>query len=396
MPPDAELPMTTPPPAASDREPLAGLVERVTFHNPDNGWAVLRVKVRGHRDLVTVVGHVASVTPGEFVQASGRWANHRDHGLQFTAEFLETAPPSSLEGIERYLGSGMVKGIGPRFAQQLVTAFGEAVFEVIEQQPGRLTEVEGIGPKRAARITSAWADQKAIREIMVFLQSHGVGTARAVRIFKTYGADAIPLVTENPYRLARDIRGIGFRTADQIAEKLGIAKTAMIRARAGVSYALLQAVDEGHCGLPQDELLASAEKLLEIARPTLEEAVDLERAEGSLVAEAVNGRECVFLRRLWEAERAIAERLFRLREGVLPWPRIDAGKAITWVQATLGVSLAPSQQEAVRTALMSKVLVITGGPGVGKTTLTNAILRILRAKQVQVALAARRAGLPSG
>ena len=208
--------------AIPDREPLAGLVERVTYHNPDNGYCVLRVKVRGHRDLVTVLGHAASISAGEFVQASGKWEVHREHGQQFRAAFLKSAPPSSLEGMEKYLGSGLIKGIGPVYAKKLVKAFGEAVFDVIEQQGERLIEVAGIGPKRASKIRLAWSDQKAIREIMVFLQSHGVGTSRAVRIYKTYGADAIPLVTENPYRLARDIRGIGFKTADLIAEKLGI------------------------------------------------------------------------------------------------------------------------------------------------------------------------------
>src|SRR3954466_10797690 len=196
-----------------EREALAGLVERVTFHNPETGFCVLRVKVRGQRDLVTVVGAAAAVSAGEFIQASGIWLNDRTHGLQFKATFLKTAPPTTLEGIERYLGSGMVKGIGPVYAGKLVAAFGEAVFDVIEQAPARLREVGGIGPKRAGRIVQGWAEQKVIREIMLFLHSHGVGTSRAVRIFKTYGADAVQVITDNPYRLARDIRGIGFRTA---------------------------------------------------------------------------------------------------------------------------------------------------------------------------------------
>ncbi len=231
---------------SKDREPLSGLVERVTFHSPDTGFCVLRVKVRGHRDLVTVLGSAASIQPGEFIQASGRWDNHREHGMQFRTTYLKVMPPSSLDGIEKYLGSGMIRGIGPHFAKKLVEAFGEEVFDVIENAPERLRTLDGIGPKRVERITSGWADQKAIREIMVFLQSHGVGTARAVRIYKTYGADAIPLVSENPYRLARDITGIGFLTADQIAEKLGIEKTAMIRARAGIAYTLAEAVSQGH------------------------------------------------------------------------------------------------------------------------------------------------------
>jgi exodeoxyribonuclease V alpha subunit len=251
-----------------DREPLSGLIERVTFHSPDTGFCVLRLKVRGHRELVTVVGSAASVQPGEFVQCSGRWDTHRDHGIQFKATFLKVMPPTSLDGIEKYLGSGMIKGIGAHYAKVLVKAFGEAVFDVIETEPARLLTLAGIGTKRVERITKGWADQKAIREIMVFLQSHGVGTSRAVRIYKTYGADAIPLVSENPYRLARDIKGIGFRTADQIAEKLGIEKTAMIRARAGISFTLTEATNDGHCGLPENDLLPKAEELLEIPPPS--------------------------------------------------------------------------------------------------------------------------------
>ena len=207
---------------ASDREPLSGLVERVTFHSSETGFCVLRVKVRGHRDLVTVLGSAADIHSGEYVQASGRWERHRDHGMQFRALFLQVTAPTSLEGIERYLGSGMIKGIGPHFAKRLVKTFGEAVFDVIEKTPERLREVEGIGQVRLKRITAGWADQRAIREIMVFLQSHGVGTSRAVRIFKTYGGDAIAIVSENPYRLARDIRGIGFLTADTIAQGIDV------------------------------------------------------------------------------------------------------------------------------------------------------------------------------
>src|SRR5215470_15703974 len=270
--------------AASEREPLAGLVERVTFHNPDNGFCVLRVKVRGHHELVTLLGAAPSVAAGEYIQASGTWENHREHGRQFRATFLRVTPPTSAEGMEKYLGSGLIKGIGPVFAQRLVSAFDEAVFEVIEREPHRLFEVEGIGRKRAARITASWADQKAIREIMAFLQSHGVGTSRAVRIYKTYGPDAIPLVTENPYRLARDIVGIGFKSADLIAERLGIAKTAIIRAKAGIVYALMETVADGNCGLPEDQLLTKAEKLLEIPKETLTDALVQEIREGSLVA----------------------------------------------------------------------------------------------------------------
>src|SRR5437016_5632576 len=181
--------------------------------------------------------------------------NDRTHGQQFKARFLKTSAPTSEEGIEKYLASGMIRGIGPVFAKKMLRAFGSAVFDIIEAEPQRLHEIPGIGPVRAGRIIAAWAEQKAVREIMVFLHSHSVGTARAVRIFKTYGADAIQVMSENPYRLARDIRGIGFKTADAIAMKLGIEKTAMIRVRAGISYALTETMDEGHCGLPTEELI---------------------------------------------------------------------------------------------------------------------------------------------
>jgi exodeoxyribonuclease V alpha subunit len=373
---------------AEDREALAGFVERVTFHSPETGFAVLRVKVRGHRDLVTLVGSAADVRAGEHIQASGRWDTHRDHGVQFRAHFLKVTPPTSLEGIERYLGSGLIRGIGPAFAKRLVRAFGEQVFDVIELQPDRLLEVDGIGPGRLARITTAWAEQKIVREIMLFLQSHGVGTSRAFRIFKTYGADSIPLVTENPYRLARDIRGIGFRSADQIAQKLGIPPDSMIRARAGVSYALMEAVGEGHCALPTDDLLTLAEHLLEIGQGRLQEALALEVADGAVLMDTVRDRECVFLPFLWHNEQAISERVRVLAKGEPPQGKIDAGKALPWAEKRLGVTLAPGQRNAVELALSSKFLVVTGGPGVGKTTILRMVLHLLMAKGVRPLLAA--------
>jgi exodeoxyribonuclease V alpha subunit len=375
-------------PAAPDREVLAGLVERVTFHNAENGFCVLRIKARGHRDLITIVGHAASISAGEFVQASGVWNNDRTHGLQFKASFLRTTMPTTAEGIEKYLGSGMIRGIGPVYAKKLVRAFGADVFDVIEQQAERLREVAGIGPVRAKRIIAGWADQKVIREIMLFLHSHGVGTSRSVRIFKTYGADAIQLISENPYRLARDIRGIGFITADAIAARLGIEKTAMVRARAGIAYALAEAMDEGHCGLPRDELLVLAEQLLEIPRPLIEEAIALELADGTVTADRLEEREAVFLTGLYRSEQSIAMRLLDLATGNPPWGSIDAEAAIPWVEGRTGLTLAESQRAAVRLATSSKLLVITGGPGVGKTTLVNSILKILAVKGLRLALAA--------
>jgi len=373
---------------AAPAETLSGLVERVTYHNPENGFCVLRVKARGQRDLVAVVGHAATINAGEFISATGCWTTDRDHGLQFKAASVTTTQPTTLEGIEKYLGSGMIRGIGPVYARALVHAFGDAVFDLIEQQPGRLREVTGIGQKRAARIVAGWADQKAIREIMLFLHAHGVGTSRAVRIFKTYGQDAIALITENPYRLARDIRGIGFRTADQVAAKLGIEREAMIRVRAGLSFGLAEATGQGHCGLPVAELTRATAELIEVGAGLIGAALGLELQDGELMADTVDGEPCVFLAGLYRSEQAIAERLRLLSKGSPPWPLIDTERAVPWVESKTGLALAPSQREALRLAVDAKVLVISGGPGVGKTTLVNSVLKVLGAKGVQVELCA--------
>jgi exodeoxyribonuclease V alpha subunit len=373
---------------SSTQEVLAGLVERVTFHNTENGFCVLRARARGHHDLVTVVGHAATVSAGEWITASGEWINDRTHGQQFKARFLKTSAPTSIDGIEKYLGSGMIRGIGPVYAKKLVLAFGEKVFDTIEAEPERLREVAGIGPVRAKRIMDAWAEQKVVREIMVFLHEHGVGTARAVRIYKTYGADAVQVMTENPYRLARDVRGIGFKTADAIAMKLGIEKTAMIRVRAGISFALTEAMDEGHCGLPTEELIPLAEELLEVPSELVRTALDLELSDGTVISDHVGETPCVFMAGLYQAEHVIADRLVRLLKGKLPWPRIDPDKALPWVEQRIGLQLAESQKTAIRLALVSKVLVITGGPGVGKTAIVNSILRVLSAKGAKLLLCA--------
>ncbi|MGI9488228.1 MAG: SF1B family DNA helicase RecD2 [Geminicoccaceae bacterium] len=374
--------------AAAAREALAGLVERLTYHNEDNGFCVLQVKARGHRDLVTVVGHAAMISAGEFIQANGIWVNDKKHGPQFKAQYLKAAPPTTAEGIRKYFASGMIKGIGPVYGRRLVEAFGQDVFDVIETSPERLREIAGIGPKRAAGIEAGWADQKAIREIMIFLHANGVSTSRAVRIYKTYGIDAIEVISRNPYQLARDIRGIGFRSADQIAMKLGIEKTSLARTRAGILYALSEAMNDGHCGLPDEVLLPTAAKLLEVPEEILGPALALEIEAGSVIADQVGDVPCAFLAGLHRAEKSIAERLRDLADGRRPWPDIDREKALTWVEARTGLTFADSQRRAIGLALSSKVLVITGGPGVGKTTLVNAILQILGRKDVTIALAA--------
>ncbi|CAI8817662.1 SF1B family DNA helicase RecD2 [Methylococcus capsulatus] len=349
---------------------------------------MLRVKVKGQRDLMTVVGNAASVTPGEFIEAFGHWFNDRTHGLQFKADFLKVVPPSTLEGIEKYLGSGMVKGIGPHFAKKLVRAFGQAVFDVIETSPERLEELDGIGPKRRARVAEAWAEQKVIREIMVFLQSHGVGTSRAVRIYKTYGEEAIVKVTENPYRLALDIWGIGFKTADQIAQHLGIPPDSLIRAQAGVRHALQVWSEQGHCAAARDKLVAMAVDLLSIPESIIETAIAAELEAENLVAESIEDGELLYLTPMHRAELGCAAQIQRLLDGVLPWGEIDIDKALPWVEEKSSLTLSESQRQAVATVLRRKVAIITGGPGVGKTTLVNSLLLILRGKRVRVQLCA--------
>jgi exodeoxyribonuclease V alpha subunit len=374
--------------AKPPREALSGSVERVTFHAEETGFCVLRVKVRGTRDPVTVVGHAGAISAGEFVQASGAWNNDRQHGLQFKAEFLRSVPPTTAEGIERYLGSGMIKGIGPVNAKRMVAAFGERTLDVIEETPERLRDIGGIGPKRAAGIVAGWAEQKVIREIMLALHGWGVSTSRAVRIYKTYASDAVAVIVDNPYRLARDIRGIGFLTADRIAEKVGIEKTSMKRVRAGISHALAEAMSEGHCGLPVHDLQDLACKLLEVDGELVNQATALELADGSVVEDNVRKERCVFLAGLHAAEAQIAARLHTLADGNPPWPAVNTAKAIGWVEAKTGLTLAPSQRDALELAVRSKATVITGGPGVGKTTLVNSILKVLTAKGVSVSLCA--------
>ena len=372
----------------SPEEVITGLVERVTYHNAENGFCVLRVNVKGHKDLVTIVGNLHMISAGEFVQASGSWIHDRQHGNQFKAQFLKSTPPTSLEGIERYLASGMIKGVGPVYAKKLIAAFGGDVFEVIEAYPERLRQVTGIGQSRATQIIKGWADQRIIRDIMLFLHSHKISTARAVRIYKTYGARAIEVITLDPYRLARDIRGIGFVSADTIAQQIGIEKNSLLRARAGIAYALTKVMDDGHCGLPHHLLLTSVQELLDIPYELVVQALNLELDCENVVQEVIDQTNCVFLSGLFQAEKAIAKKLMTLTQSPLPWSSIDAGVSIKWVEEQTSVCLSQTQKQAIEIAITSKVLVITGGPGVGKTTLVNSILKILDTKKVRIALAA--------
>ncbi|MBN1684864.1 MAG: ATP-dependent RecD-like DNA helicase [Gammaproteobacteria bacterium] len=369
-------------------EKLTGSIERITYHNPENGFCVLRIKVKNRHHLMTVVGNAFNIQAGAHVECEGGWINDKKHGLQFQASCIQTRLPNTLTGIEKYLSSGLIKGIGRHFAKLLVQAFGENVFEIIEKQPERLTRVSGIGRKRKKQILAAWESQKVIRDIMVFLQSYGVSTARAVKIYKTYGDQAVQIVSENPYRLALDIRGIGFKSADQIAMQLGIPKTSLIRARAGIHHVLLELSQQGHCASEINLLIEQASQLLEIPKDIIQEAIQKELSEEQLVSESFDHQIYIFLPVLYHAESFISEYLKKLSQGDVPWGYIDHQKAIPWVEKVTQLELSSSQKNAIALALKEKVSIITGGPGVGKTTIVNSILKILRAKAIRIALCA--------
>ena len=365
---------------------LSGVIERVTFFNEESGFCVLRIKAPGHREEVTVIGSLPSVSAGEWLSGEGWWVRNKEHGLQFKASTIRTVPPTTVEGIERYLSSGLVKGIGPVMAKRLVGRFKADVLNVIETRPGELLLVDGIGAKRRERISRARREAKQVREIMLFLHGHGVSTSRAVRIFKAYGDEAIEKVRSNPYMLAKDIYGIGFATADQIAQKLGIPKDSLNRARAGLDHVLLEATSEGHCALPLEKLKVAAVKLLEVPEATVEEALSQMLTSGHLLLEEIDGEPLIFLPHLRKAEEAIAAKFKQLAGAETLYPAIDFEKAVAWCEQRTGKTLAPSQREALKTVLTNRVVIITGGPGVGKTTLVNSILMILNAKKVKCLL----------
>ena len=370
------------------KEYLSGNIERITYHNPENGFCVLRVKVKNHKELVTVTGSVPSVSVGEYIKCSGIWYNDRNHGKQFKADFLKALPPDTLEGIEKYLGSGLIKGIGAHFAKKLVTAFGDKVFDVIEHKPELLSTLDGIGKIRATSICNNWKDQKIVREIMIFLQSHGVGTTRATRIFKTYGEEAIAIVSKDPYQLAKDIRGIGFISADTIASNLGIAKDSLIRARAGLSYALLEATSNGHCALPLEILIENTQKLLDIDSSLVKLAIEKEIESKTIICDLIEDKPCIFLASYHFYEKQIAKVLLSINQEDVPWGDNNSQELIPEIEQKLSIRLADNQKEAIIKALSKRLMVITGGPGTGKTTLVKALLKLLELKKLNVKLCA--------
>lgn len=379
---------------------LEGVLERITYANEENGYTVARVDTgRGSNDLLTVVGSLLGAQPGESLRMEGRWSSHSQYGKQFTVENYTTILPATIQGIRRYLGSGLIKGIGPVMADRITTHFGVDTLDIIEQQPKRLVEVPGLGPKRTKMIAAAWEEQKAIKEVMVFLQSVGVSTSIAVRIYKKYEDASISVVKNQPYRLAADVWGIGFLTADRIAQAVGIPHDSPERVKAGLQYALSQSSDQGHCFLPEERLIADAVKLLQVDTGLVIECLaELAAEPEGVVREKVPSPEggepvtAVYLVPFHRAEIALAaqvRRLLRTPEERMPaFGDVDWDAALKWLAGRTGATLAPEQEAAVRLALSRKVAVLTGGPGCGKSFTVRSIVELARAKKAKVVLAA--------
>ncbi|QLE72146.1 ATP-dependent RecD-like DNA helicase [Streptomyces rectiverticillatus] len=383
---------------------VEGVLERITYANEESGYTVARVDTgRGGGDLLTVVGSLLGAQPGESLRLEGRWGSHPQYGRQFTVENYTTVLPATVQGIRRYLGSGLIKGIGPRIADRITEHFGTDTLDVIEQQPERLIEVPGLGPKRTKLIGAAWEEQKAIKEVMVFLQGVGVSTSIAVRIYKKYGDASISVTRNQPYRLAADVWGIGFLTADRIAQAVGIPHDSPERVKAGLQYALSQSTDQGHCYLPEERLIADAVKLLQVDTglviDCLAELAAQEGEEGpGVVRESVPGPEggqpvtAVYLVPFHRAELSLAGQVKRLLgaedDRLAVFRDVDWDRALTWLAGRTGAQLAPEQREAVRLALTSRVAVLTGGPGCGKSFTVRSVVELARAKGAKVVLAA--------
>ncbi len=375
---------------------LRGQIERITFYNEENGFTIAKLKVRGQPHLVTVVGSLLSPTPGELMTLTGEWSNHPKYGEQFKILSYKTMVPATVHGIQKYLGSGLIKGIGPVMARRIVNRFGQGTLDIIEDSPDRLQAVPGIGKKRIGMIRDAWNEQKEIRKVMLFLQGHGVSAAYATKIFKQYGNDAIAVVTENPYRLATDIFGIGFVTADRIAEQLGFEKASTLRAEAGILYVLHQLSDDGHVYVPYERLVEECQKVLTVEKDIILVALGTIATEKRIMIEDLNfdvqgfreNNKAVYLSTFYHCEIGVARNLKRLLKEPKKIRPIDATRAVDWVQGQLSMSLAKNQTAAVQGAIDHKVLVITGGPGTGKTTIIHAILKIFSRIAGKICLAA--------
>ncbi|GAA0922490.1 ATP-dependent RecD-like DNA helicase [Virgisporangium aurantiacum] len=376
---------------------LEAVLERLTYVNEETGYTVARVATGRGSDLLTVVGALLGAQPGESLRMRGWWSSHPQYGRQFEVASYTTVLPATIQGIRRYLGSGLIKGIGPVFAERIVAHFGVDTLQVIEEEPGRLVEVAGLGPKRTAKINAAWQEQKAIKEVMVFLQGVGVSTSIAVRIYKRYAEKSIEVVKAEPYRLAADVWGIGFKTADTIAQAVGIPHDSPERVKAGLQYTLSEATDDGHCYLPTDRLVADATKILDVPADLAARCLDDLVTEEGVVRQTVPGPDgtpvaAIYLVPFHRAEQSLAGSLLTLLRGPadrMPhFAGVDWGKALAWLKKRTGTDLAPEQEQAVRLALTAKVAVLTGGPGCGKSFTVRSIVELAAAKKAKILLVA--------
>lgn len=375
---------------SSDRasEILMGLVETIVYHHSDTGYCVLRLKAERRKELITVVGKIGSVSCGETLKAEGSWVNDKSFGRQFKASVLITYIPTSKEGLEKYLGSGLIKGIGPSYAKKLVKAFGLEVLDVIEKNPMILRMIPGIGAQRAALIIEGWQDQKMIRNLMIFLYEHEISTSRAVRIYKIYGAQALEKITQDPYCLGRDIRGIGFKSADRMAQKMGVSADSPSRLLAAMSYILQTAGLEGHCALPEKKLLEKTQILLDVPEILIQQILNQISIYHDIKRDKIGHEDYIFLKDYHRAELNSARFLKKLIKGKPPWTNINIKEILKILETEMTIILAPSQIQALTKLLTSKVAVITGGPGVGKTTLMKSLLLVLQKQDLKIILCA--------
>ena len=366
---------------------ISGYLERVIYYNEENDFIVAKLKEKGKKELTTIIGNLSGINPGESLRLSGKWVHDKRFGEQFRVDTYQVIVPATVNGIKKCLGSGLIKGIGPIMAERIVRVFGLDTLDVIDKEPSRLAEVDGIGEKRISMITRAWQEQKEIRDVMVFLQGNGISAAYAAKIYKQYGNRSIELVRENPYRLATDIKGIGFLTADKIAKNIGIEKNSPIRAKAAILYMLSELSDDGHVYFPYSELIKKTEKKLEIDENTLTAAISSLLKENRIYMEETEDR-AVYLAPFYVAEKGITLHLKRIKESSSSIRPINSQRALEWVEERLGITLAERQREAVLLSTNSKVLIITGGPGTGKTTIIRAILKIFGMLKVNIILCA--------
>jgi exodeoxyribonuclease V alpha subunit len=375
---------------------IFGYLERISYYNEESQFTVAKIKEKDKKELTTIVGCFSGINPGESLRLHGKWVFNNKFGQQFQVEGFETVVPATVNGIEKYLGSGLIKGIGPVMAKRIVRIFGLETIEIISSRPEELSRVEGIGSKRIAMIAQAWAEQKEIKEIMIFLQGHGVSASYSSKIYKKYQDKSIEIVSNNPYILAADISGIGFVTADKIAQSLGFDSLSVVRAKEGIIYTLTELMSSGHVYLPEDELLEKSGELLNIKRDIVEEALAGLVQDKRIITEVLDPREgdlssaskAVYLPPFFIAEVNLARDLIKLNSEPVSFSLTDTEKVLDQVEGSLGIKLASNQRDAVNQALRNKVLVITGGPGTGKTTIIKAIVKIFQNIGKKVLLAA--------